>query len=82
MSHSIKVCRMFTGVESCTVDVDYETLSRIRRKSISRSELNELFNDAYVDLDPVVNEYPHTVHIISTTGGHPTVIDYEEEPDV
>ena len=77
---AIEIHRMFTGVESVTVDVDDETLARIKNKTIPRSELNEMFFDGYVDLDPLENDYPHSVYIINKSG-HPNVLDFEGEPN-
>lgn len=77
---AIEIHRMYTGFESVTVDVDDETLARIKNKTIARSELNEMFDDQYIESEPLENEYPHSVYIINKSG-HPNVLDFEGEPD-
>lgn len=81
MSHAIEIRRMVMGVDSVCIDVDDETLERIKNKTITRSELNVLMDDAgelYTEAYDV--EYPHAVAIINK-GKHPQVLDYENEPD-
>jgi hypothetical protein len=80
MPQAIEIHRMVIGVESCIVDVDDETLDRVKNKTISRSELDELMFDEYIDIDIHENERPHIVYIIHK-GGLPSVIDYEDQPD-
>ena len=78
MPQAIELHRMFTGVESCIVEVDDETLARVKNKTISRTELNDMFEGQYLDSDPLENDLPHSVYIINQSG-HPTVLDYEAE---
>jgi len=76
MSHPIELHRMVNGFESSTVNVDDETLERIKNKDITREELNDLFDEGRCSpVEPLDNDYPHSVYVVNSS----TSYDFEEE---
>lgn len=77
----IEVHRAITGVEYASICVDDETANRIRNKTITREELNNLIERNEYDVewgsDIYGNDLPHAVYIPQLTG-YPEVYEFEE----
>lgn len=80
MTRYIELHRMITGVESKTMIVDDEVYDRIKSKTITRDELNELMeiSEGTWDVDIHANEYPHSVYV-PKQGDHPEVYTFEDK---
>ena len=60
---TIEIRRMVTGVESCTVNVDDDTLKTILNKTVTREELADLMWDgSEITIDAHEHEEPHSVY--------------------